>query len=564
MIRVGDARSCAYAHTRIPGAPPPTPIRVRANSIPPPLGKIRVGEKLSPTFVRRLISASPSLASIHGLVHYPLMSQPPAPYDRSWSFTDFSQSNPTTPHQGQKIDQELNNVQDSLNDTISRIGEIQADDGKVRTTALNLAVIAEEVEPLLTDAPVQAVEAAGAQQVGLVNAAGVAGVASLNAVLTSQNALDAIAAKDLAETAAVSANTSALSASGSAVTAQGYANTALQAKNSAIVHAQAAQDAAASIPLIVGPAGPQGPQGIPGVAGQDGQPGADGAAGQQGIQGIPGVAGATGPAGQQGIQGIQGPAGLAGVSGATFTTEFLNGGGEIQYNWDNHVVAVNSDYGSSVNVTISPNFPVNRRVSVVQYGTDLVVLNYASFQGKTFTAGQNAVVTITKLSNGTVFMEGDLAFAPYGHLISSSCVYWEGNDSLGVYYSGYYASESVYADGNGGTFTGGGVNQDGCWLPSGYVISVGSTYNESYLYYEVYDSFSNTVASGESAIYYEYDAEVADGGGGTTSDTGIGFYATGGFIMASGDYYDSGDGQYYNYEVIYDGYGGFYVNSYIP
>jgi hypothetical protein len=202
------------------------------------------------------------------------MSQPPAPYDRSWSFTDFSQSNPTTPHQGQKIDQELNNVQDSLNDTISRIGEIQADDGKVRTTALNLAVIAEEVEPLLTDAPVQAVEAAGAQQVGLVNAAGVAGVASLNAVLTSQNALDAIAAKDLAETAAVSANTSALSASGSAVTAQGYANTALQAKNSAIVHAQAAQDAAASIPLIVGPAGPQGPQGIPGVAGQAGQPGA--------------------------------------------------------------------------------------------------------------------------------------------------------------------------------------------------------------------------------------------------------------------------------------------------
>ena len=492
------------------------------------------------------------------------MSQPPAPYDRQYNFTDYQTSNPSAPLPGQKVDQELNAVRTALNDTQVRLGEIQADDGKVRTTAINIQVIAEEVEPLLTEAPLLAVTGAGTQQIGLVNDAGNAKIADMLAILSSQNAQDALNAASAAAGSADVASSSAVLASGYAGSAQAYANTALQAKNSAIVHAQAAQDAAASIPLIVGPAGPQGPQGIPGVAGQDGQPGADGAAGQQGIQGIPGVAGATGPAGQQGIQGIQGPAGPAGVSGATFTTQFLIGGGEIQYNWDNHVVAVNSDYGSLANVTISPNFPVNRRVSVVQYGTDQVVLNYASFQGKTFTAGQNAVVTITKLSNGTIFMEGDLAFAPYGYPISSSCVYWEGNDSLGVYYSGYYASESVYADGNGGTFTGGGVNQDGCWLPAGYVTSVGSTYNQNYLWYEVYDSYYTQVAYGESAIYYEYDAEVADGGGGTTSDTGLSFYAPGGFIMASGNYYDSNYGQEYNYEVIYDGYGGYYVNTYLP
>jgi hypothetical protein len=210
------------------------------------------------------------------------MSQPPAPYDRSWSFTDFSQSNPTTPHQGQKIDQELNNVQDSLNDTISRLGEIQADDGFVRTTALNLPAIAEEVEPLLTDAPVQAVEAAGAQQVGLVNDAGDAKVAELEAVLSSQNAIDAINARDDAEIAKDIAESSAILAQGYAGTAQGYANTALQAKNSAQVHAQVAVDAAASIPVIQGPPGPQGQQGNPGVAGQQGI---------QGIQGVPGPAG---------------------------------------------------------------------------------------------------------------------------------------------------------------------------------------------------------------------------------------------------------------------------------
>ena len=177
------------------------------------------------------------------------MSQPPAPYDRSWSFTDFSQSNPTTPHQGQKIDQELNNARTAINATISRLGEIQADDGKVRTTALNLPAIAEEVEPLLTDAPVQAVEAAGAQQVGLVNDAGDAKVAELEAVLTSQNAIDAIAARDDAEIAKDIAESSAILAQGYAGTAQGYANTALQAKNSAQVHAQIAQQAAAGIGL---------------------------------------------------------------------------------------------------------------------------------------------------------------------------------------------------------------------------------------------------------------------------------------------------------------------------
>jgi hypothetical protein len=213
------------------------------------------------------------------------MSQPPAPYDRQYNFTNYQTANPSAPLPGQKVDQELNAVRTALNDTQVRLGEIQADDGKVRTTALNIQVIAEEVEPLLTEAPVQAVTDAGTQQVGLVNAAGDAKVAELEAVLTSQNALDALAAKDAAEISADAAASSAVLANGYAGSAQAYANTALQAKNSAIVHAQVAQDAAASIPLIVGPVGPAGPQGI---QGDPGQPGQDG---QQGIQGIQGQAG---------------------------------------------------------------------------------------------------------------------------------------------------------------------------------------------------------------------------------------------------------------------------------
>lgn len=211
------------------------------------------------------------------------MSQPPAPYDRQYNFTDYQTANPSAPLPGQKVDQELNAVRTALNDTQDRLGEIQADDGLIRTSALNIQVIAENVEPLLTDAPIQAVEQAGAQQVGLVNAAGVAKVAELEAVLTSQNAIDALGAASAAQISADAAASSAFLANGYAGSAQAYANTALQAKNSAIVHAQVAQDAAASIPLIVGPAGPQG---IPGVAGQKGD---------KGDQGEPGVISANAP-----------------------------------------------------------------------------------------------------------------------------------------------------------------------------------------------------------------------------------------------------------------------------
>lgn len=64
------------------------------------------------------------------------MSQPPTPYDRSFSFTGWSIAHPTEPHQGDKIDLQLDNVAASLEQTINRLNEIQQDDGLVRATAL--------------------------------------------------------------------------------------------------------------------------------------------------------------------------------------------------------------------------------------------------------------------------------------------------------------------------------------------------------------------------------------------------------------------------------------------
>jgi hypothetical protein len=247
------------------------------------------------------------------------MSQPPAPYDRQYNFTDYQTANPTAPLPGQKVDQELNAVRAALNSSQVRLGEIQADDGKIRTSALNIQVIAETVEPLLTDAPVQAVEDAGAQQVALVVATGDAKVDELEAVLTSQNALDALGSASAAQDSANSAIIASNDANVYAGLAQGYSNSALQAKNAAIAHAQAAQDAVDSISVIAGPIGPQGIPGIQGVRGEQGE------IGMRGIQGIQGNPGIQGDPGIQGIPGQAGPTGPAGQAPFVLHGEYNNG-----------------------------------------------------------------------------------------------------------------------------------------------------------------------------------------------------------------------------------------------
>ena len=178
------------------------------------------------------------------------MSQPPSPYERSYSFTDNSTANPTSQQPGQKIDQELNAARTAINATQSRLAEVQADDGKVRNSALNLQTIAEAVEPLLTTAPITAVNNAGAAQVSAVNTAGTtqvanvnaaaaSGVASLNSVLTGTNATTALGA-------AASASASATSASNSASAALSHRNQAYTYVNGANDSRVAAEQAAAN------------------------------------------------------------------------------------------------------------------------------------------------------------------------------------------------------------------------------------------------------------------------------------------------------------------------------
>lgn len=158
------------------------------------------------------------------------MSQPPSPYERSYSFTDNSTANPTSQQPGNKIDQELNAARTAINATISRLGEVQADDGKVRNSALNLTTIAQAVEPLLTTGPLTSVNAAGAAQVTAVNAAGTTQVSAVNAAGTA----------NLASLNALINSTNATNAANAAAAAAYSANQALNSKNDAAYWATAA------------------------------------------------------------------------------------------------------------------------------------------------------------------------------------------------------------------------------------------------------------------------------------------------------------------------------------
>jgi hypothetical protein len=113
------------------------------------------------------------------------MSQPPTPYARQYNFAGWSVSNPTTPHQGNKLDQEYNALLSSVNTTISRLSEIQADDGSIRLDTASAAALAAGSSVVLASAATAAVTAAAAA------AASGSHTHTISQVSTLQTALDA-------------------------------------------------------------------------------------------------------------------------------------------------------------------------------------------------------------------------------------------------------------------------------------------------------------------------------------------------------------------------------------
>lgn len=69
------------------------------------------------------------------------MAQPP-PYNRSFSFTNYQTSNPTTPLPGNSLDIELNAVKTTLDALDANIGLIQNDDGTLKNASVGVNQLA--------------------------------------------------------------------------------------------------------------------------------------------------------------------------------------------------------------------------------------------------------------------------------------------------------------------------------------------------------------------------------------------------------------------------------------
>jgi hypothetical protein len=173
--------------------------------------------------------------------------------------------------------------------------------------------------------------------------------------------------------------------------------------------------------------------------------------------------------------------------------------------------------------------------------------NAINIDGKTFTRGAKAYVEATCTPDGWV-VSGDLMFPPSGTLLSSSCDYVQDlTDATGnSNWSGNFYSNNVYADGNGGTYSSGGYNQNGCWYPMGFCISFNVTLSESTL------SWTGCSSSGTYTYSLSTGNICSDGNGGTYTQ------GTGGWSANYGDViYDSGGGCV----VKYDGMGSYYVED---
>lgn len=83
------------------------------------------------------------------------MSTAPSPYERQANFTSFEAVNPTTPKPGSSLDAEFNAIRTLANALLSRLAEIQRDDGRILNGAVSpdalsteaLTLIGSNIEP---------------------------------------------------------------------------------------------------------------------------------------------------------------------------------------------------------------------------------------------------------------------------------------------------------------------------------------------------------------------------------------------------------------------------------
>ena len=246
------------------------------------------------------------------------MSQPPDPYQRQYNFTDHSIQQPNAPQPGNKIDLELNEVRESLNQTISRLGELQRDDGKLRDDVVPVVV-----GPAGPAGPAGADGAAG--PVGPVGPQGIPGPRGIDGIQGQMGPVGPVGPQGPAGPQGVPGDKYACTSTTTLQLSNGTKNFTTQTglawtsqQDLTIVY-----DAAHHMHGTVTSYNAQTGAMVVEVSQHTGNGGPysqwtiniEGAIGAMGPVGPQGPIGATGPAGQAGPVGPQGPIGLTGPQG---------------------------------------------------------------------------------------------------------------------------------------------------------------------------------------------------------------------------------------------------------
>lgn len=77
------------------------------------------------------------------------MSTAPSPYERQANFTSFEANNPTTPKPGSSLDAEFNAIRTLANALLSRLAEIQRDDGRLLNGVVSSDALSAEALTLI-------------------------------------------------------------------------------------------------------------------------------------------------------------------------------------------------------------------------------------------------------------------------------------------------------------------------------------------------------------------------------------------------------------------------------
>jgi hypothetical protein len=171
--------------------------------------------------------------------------------------------------------------------------------------------------------------------------------------------------------------------------------------------------------------------------------------------------------------------------------------------------------------------------------------NVINVEGKTFSMGAKSYIEVTGTPDGYV-IHGDITFPPNGTILSESCDYTSSTDAAGNTWSGNFLHAVTYANGSGGSYTIGTMNESGCYYPYGYVLQTNVNMGDSYFYWQ-YDMWN-----GYFTYMTSYGNVVADGTG-SSFQQGVG-----GWSAQYGDLiYDTGSAY-----VKYDGMGWYYIENY--